>query len=389
MNVTDTNNISYIDNTKVYLGAGFLAGAGALMFGVMPIFLSLIGGTFELTPQQVGDAAAAFNASFTGMSISALFWIRKIDWRATSLIGLLISIIGTGLFLAINSYLHLLSAMFLTGIGMGLLYSLSMTVLGDSERPQKAFAVKLGMETFPGAIVLFAAPVFILPKAGFTGFIGVMLMALLLLGFGALGIPKQDNTRRDLDKFYPAENSGNLLLILISVVISLTFFSGMMGSWAFLEFLGSDREISGSIIGATLSIGLIAMGLGGFLAAILSNKASQTIQFIIIATVHLVALAILAFVPGTAGFAAGSILFLFTVNYILSFTFGLTARLDKQGRFVALCGASLSGGAVLGPMVSGRLIESQGYTGMLTFSAICLIVAAFIFVTLSQLKASK
>src|SRR5690606_25221014 len=89
---------------------------------------------------------------------------------------------------------------------------------------------------------------------------------------------------------------------------------------------------------------------------------------------------------GPAGYAAGTFLFLFSVNFTLAYTFGLTAKVDRQGRLVVLSATCLSLGAVIGPAISGRLIAGHGYHMMLAFSALCSLAALGGYLTLDRLR---
>src|SRR5690606_21772149 len=145
------------------------------------------------------------------------------------------------------------------------------------------------------------------------------------------------------------------------LVTSLLFFTGIAATWAFLELVAIAKNLPGEAVGTILAVGFIICGIGGFAAAALGDALGKRVPVIGIILVNLAGLWILGQFTTALGYAAGACLFLFSVNFMLAYSFGLTAEVDLQGKLVVLSAAGLSLGAIIGPAVSGRLIEAQGY----------------------------
>lgn len=381
-------NKKSIDRVSVYVAAGFVSGCGALMFNVMPVFVGALSKSLGYGESRLGDLVALFNVGFTLSALSATVWVRSFDWQRVSLLGVVIASVCLGLMALYNTLLSLGALMVFTGVGMGGLYSLILAILGDSENPDRAFGVKLGLETLPGALLLFLFPIFVVPAFGFTGVAVGMAAVALALGLfsfllphsGVKSDPRQGQTR------LPKRSGYEVALPLIGLACSLLFFTGIASTWAFLELLAAFRSIPPETVGTTLAIAFIICGLGGFAAAAISDRFGRQVPVVGIIVVNLVGLWYLSRFVNGAEYALGASLFLFSVNFTLAYTFGLTAQVDVSGKLVVLSAACLSLGAIVGPAIAGRLVEFRGYDFMLGFSAACSLGALSLYLLLVRLQ---
>jgi len=265
---------------------------------------------------------------------------------------------------------------------MGSLYALVLDVLAQSSQPDRAFGVKLGLETLPGAILLFALPVLVQTRWGFDGVVLAMAATAAVLGLATVGLPQ----RRP--RFVSGTVTGNApsaqrWLAATALFSSLSFFTGIMASWAFLELLAEARSLPSELVGIVLSVGFILSGVGGFAAAVVNRRYGRLAPMVVITLLNWLGLLLLA-MPGSASYAFGACALLFTVNSALAYTFGLTAEVDKRGGFVVLSASALSIGAIVGPAMGGRLVEAGGYTTLLSLSAVCSLLSLVCYVLVAR-----
>lgn len=377
-----------IDKASVYIAAGLVSGAGALMFNVMPVFVGAMAETLAYDESQLGDTVAVFNLGFTLISLTAVFWIRKIDWRAAGLFTTAMAVIGLLLLSTTQAYSKILLFIGLVGLAMGGLYALALVVLGDSNNPDRAFGLKLGLETLPGVVLLFVLPTFIVPAGGFSGAVYTMAGTVVLLGIASIFLPpKGEKTATTKTTNTATNHSSNITLPLLALGSSLVFFTGIAASWAFLELLANAKGLASDKVGSVLAVAFIICGFGGFIAAALGDKYGRKLPFITIILINWLGLWCLASFSSLQGYAVGACLLLFSVNFALAYTFGLTAEVDVKGKLIALSAASLSIGATIGPTIAGRLVETQGFSMVLLFSASCSLVALLLY--LMTIKACK
>lgn len=366
-----------IDNLSVYIAAGLISGCGALMFNVMPVFVGAMAQTFAYGEAELGDIVAAFNIGFTVIAMLTVFIIRRVNWRLFAVSAIAVAVAGLLAMSVTAGYRAIVLLMAVVGLAMGGLYALVMAVLGDSDNPDRAFGLKLGLETLPGAVLLFMLPALVVPVAGFSGAVYVMAATLVVLGCAAIFLPTHGVKNPGISTHSASAGRSKIHLLppILALLSSLLFFTGITASWAFLELLGAAKGLAGDTIGAVLATAFVICGAGGFVAAAIGDRYGRRMPMVGIIVINGAGLLMLAVAAEVVGYAIGACLFLFTVNFTLAYTFGLTAEVDSGGKLVVLSAAGLSVGAIIGPAVAGRLVEFGGYDLMLLFSAACSLLA--------------
>lgn len=378
-----------LDSAPVYVAAGMVSGCGALFFNVMPVFVGALADELQATPSQLGDLVAAFNVGFTVAAFAAVAWVRRVEYRIAAAGGVLVVIL-TSCAMSQTSSLRTMSALScLLGLSMGSLYALILAVLGDSEHPNRAFGLKLSFETLPGAVLLFAIPAVVAPHWGFDGVVLAMAATSALLGVASYWLPATSKPRMPT---IAGSAAGRIPIDWrppLSLVSSMLFFTGIAASWTFLELLADASGLSGRSVGTTLGVGFIVSGLGGFAAAAIDRRFGRLAPMVAIVLINWLGLWALASFHDVAGYALGACAFLFTVNFGLACTFGLTAEVDARGHFVTLSAAALSIGAVIGPAIGGRLVERAGFGGVLALSALCSLLSLLSYAAVARAEAGK
>ncbi len=133
-----------------------------MISSTMPMVIGTMAETFTFSDSQLGDIIAVFNLTFTMIAIASLFFVRRINWKFAAFWGSGISIASLLAVTLTANYQSIMMLFAVMGIGLGGLYALGMAVMGDSENPDRAFGVKLGLEALPSTILLFALPVLVI-----------------------------------------------------------------------------------------------------------------------------------------------------------------------------------------------------------------------------------
>lgn len=378
-----------IDKISVYISAGLVSGSGVLLLNVLPLFFGALSERFGLSESQLGALAFAMNAGFGIIGLSSLLWLHRISWRIISALASIL-VGGTLIYMTYNlSYYMLLVTMGVIGFGTGALYALAMTIFGDSSEPERALGFKLGIETIPGALLLIVLPITVIPSWGFNGMIITIAAALVLMGTLPLPwVPRK--SERQLHSSEPPflPHAQSRVIVWLGLIASLIFLTGIMAIWAFLELIGRKTGLSSKSIGTILAFGFIINAAGGGAVSLISRKVGSLIPVTCIILIKLIGLLALAQFSSLTTYATGVIFFLFSINFVLAYTFGIIAEFDLSGKLIALGALCISIGAALGPATSGFLIEKFGYISALYFSGGCSIIA-LVFFGVAVLKSQK
>ena len=382
-----TSPTNPIDRGSVYVAVGFLSGIGILISTTMPM---VIGGLIEglnFSETQAGDLVAIFSLTFTAIAVASLLFIRRVNWKLTALAMSVICAISLFAVTLSSHYQTLISVFGIMGLGMGGLYALGMTILGDSSNPDKAFGLKLGYESMPAIIALFAFPVLVIPEYGLKGMMYAMAamavivapLSFLVPSRGVKGGGAAASDLSDVSEIAAKRSKTPLGLSITTLVASIIFFSGVIATWAFLEVIGGTKGLPADKVGIILALGMVSATIGAFVAAALGNKKGRNFPMIAIIILNVLSSVLIWQSASLFAFALGAISFTFCINYALAYFFGLSAEIDFSGRFVALSTTTLSLGGVIGPAIAGRLIEGYGVGAVLGFSAFCTVLSLILY----------
>ncbi|MNG71373.1 Major Facilitator Superfamily protein [compost metagenome] len=362
-----------IDKTSVYICAGLVSAGGALLLNVLPLLFGALAERYGFGEHQLGNLAMAMNLGFGVLGLASLMWIRRVSWRVISLLSSLVVASAVLCILFDPSYDSLLMLMALAGAGTGALYALAMTIFGDSAQPERAFGFKLGMETIPGAVLLMVLPVAVAPLWGFEGMLITLAVSMVLMGIAPLSwIPRRSQRLSEmLSETLPTANRDSRTIVWLSLIASLVFLTGIMSVWAFLELMGKKTGLSSDTIGTVLAVGFIINAGGGFIASSIGLKAGRFLPVAVVLCAEVIGLVALNQFSSLTSFVIGAMCLLFSISFVLAYTFGLMAEFDLSGKLVALGALCLSIGAAVGPAVGGLLIEAYGYGAVLLFSGGC------------------
>jgi hypothetical protein len=395
-----------VDSPRAALAIGAISGAGALVVSAAPIVVGMLAGGLAFDSSQLGDIMLFYNIGFTALVVVALLFIRNLPWRHSALIASAAAAAGFAVLPHISSFAGIALLFATIGVAAGLLYALGMAIAGESDNADRAFGLKLGMESLPSVLILFLVPAVVLPWGGISAAAIVFALTFALLGLTALLLPPHRVGRREpvdqghdqvdgwqvegwIERARAAPPRSGLWLSFAALVASIVFVTGVAATWSFLEVFATDRAFAPAAIGLVLSSGFGVAALGGFVVAAIGTRFGRTVPMAGVFMMQASGLALIGSSDTIVAFAAGTFLFLGSINFGLAFLFGLSAAIDPSGRFVVLSATTLSVGGGLGPAIGGRLIELGGRTHVLLFSLLCFALTFAIFATVEKISRSR
>ena len=366
----------------------FLVAISALVFNIMPILLSLIGERRNFSDSQLGDLAASYFAGFTVVTLFAMFWVRRVNWRRTANVSLLCSIVFFAAIPHLVDYGVIALCLFALGVVMAFIYTPILTCLGDTDEPDRAMGVSIVLQVALAALVAFAIPVLIAPYFGFEGcmyFLSISCgLSLLLSRF----IPESG---RFSFKYGRLQDSlvaikGARLAPKLGLLAMFAFYLGITGLWTFVDRIGQAGGLSAEAAGAAISVALLLGGLSGLIPALMGQWPSRFIMLLVGFAAIAVSM-VLLMRPMTA-LSVTFALVLLNSGWNMTVAYGSAnvAEADDSGFLLPMLPAAISVGAMLAPVVGGRLLEFGGTGLFLGFVAVVLTIAHGLFLYAAHLS---
>ena len=360
----DPHKASVIDRPSVILAGLVVSAIGALFYNVLPLALGVAQDARDLSDQAVGLLGSAFFVGFTITTISAFFWIRICSWRSVTAIAVVIAVAALLLMAAADGYAATLAATAIAGGAFSAVYAVGTTLLGDTSKPARWYGAKIAAEAAVGAAMLL-----LLPKLvsiwGFTGLVGGIAGAAVLLSLLAWGMPKY-GAAAPVDELQSTTlKTSPSVAIWFALLGVLTFMAAGTMAWAFLERLANDAGYSTLAIGNVLSASLVFAVLGSLVAAVVESRFGLSRPMVFACLCLAVAATLLAQSSSLTAYAAGAFALTFAFGMGIPYTVTIAANLDSDGRYVVLTVPAIGLANIVAPATAGLIAASSGYGGVM------------------------
>ncbi len=374
------------------LAAVFALGVvGTLDFLVQPLGVGMAVRDLSLSESQAG-----FFASFSEMgavlsAVLALFWIRRLPWRSTAIVNLLLMAAGYLAATRLETLVALAPARLLVGFAGGNLLAISLAWLADTPRPERLGGLFVASQTAAQIVAFALLPGAALRASGLDGYF------LLFLGLAVLGlfcvpwVPLHGRRRLPAIRQQPitgaAEGDGKTrfraALALCGVGL---FFLNTGAFWSYIERIGTAADLSMEAIGIALSVSGFLAFAGSLAASRLGDKISLPYALGIAFLGQLLALGLLLIdlTPALFAFALGQ--FGFFWNFAMPYQLGALIRNDPSGRRVVLIGAFQSAGMAAGPQLVALWVDLVGLVAMQLVAISAGGASLLLFLILHQLR---
>ncbi len=357
-----------------YVGILLVAMMGAAVTILMPLVVGAFSDSGLFSEQQVGFLTAADVAGILIASMSAFFWVRRVNWQRGMQISLLLFILMNLLTLLTNDFAILLVVRFLAGLGCGIGYSIALAALGDRANPDKAFGAMVTVQVVFGTIGFWVLP-YITASYGYQGmfqfFNLFLLLALMLISISSPADEKQQGeTLPPLGRVYLP-----VLLVFLGVV-AYYFAQGTV--WAYLERIGVAAGLSVAEVGAILGWGFAISACGSVLAAkvvaVLGRNASLWLTAVL-QLACLLALYVMAEPHIWLIYALATVVYQIFWSFIIPIMMGIFSDADKSGRLIVFCVTAFKVGLVMGPPVAAAVVSHVGVLQVLWLGAVAIVLS--------------
>ena len=195
--MTTVANKNPLDRFTVIFAALIGSALGALFYNILPMYLGMAQEYRQLSSGQIGVIGSVFFLGYNVITISAFYWIRRIDWRLIAAVATPIAAAAMAAGAYLQSYPMLLLSVFIAGGAFSTLYGLTATILGDTSNAARWYGLKIGLEALTGAVIFLTFPDLVIAEHGFNGFLlalagVVVVLAPALFFIPAKGIKTQE-----------------------------------------------------------------------------------------------------------------------------------------------------------------------------------------------------
>lgn len=359
-----------------------MSSAGAIIYLISPVLVGSAMDSLGLSSDQAGLIIASYFAGYTIITVSAVAWLARVNMRTTAWVSSLVFVVGLLFATTQTSVAGSLAAMLIAGTGAGMLYGISITIVGQSDDPDRYFGFALASQLLLGSVLLFAGPAWIGPNWGYSGILTAAALFVVLMSLANAWTPVSIAEGPVSATGEPAAVSTPM--VLTGVVAVLAWFTGYSGIYAFIERIGVDGGLSGQQIGLVLSLTIITGITGALGAAWLGDRFGKITPHFVGAVGTALTIVLLTNQPGLPRFAIAIVCLTLSLNFWLAYMLGAVGSIDTSGRFAVLTTAALGIGAMLGPGIAGALITDSSFRPAFVFAAIA--IAAGLLTIINVLK---
>jgi MFS family permease len=348
--------------------------AGGLFWAFLPFFVGLQTDKSGLTATQAGLFGSAYLGGFTLASVSALWWVVRLNWKVCVIAG--VALIIAGFFTLGNISEFSGSALCCLGIGlaMGSFWVIAYRVFAASQNPDRSFGLAIAIAYSLLALITFVIGRYVIPVSGLLGMMTVVTLLVIALGALGLWVPKgivQGPLAADASVREPVAP-------VLTALVGIFFFGlAFAAIWTFGERIGVSAGLDQRAVGVVLSSNLLVTGLGSLLAAALGNRYGRFTPLALSYVVLALCMIAVAYISSFAVFALAIGGLGFGVGFGMPFQLATVSSLDNSGRFVILITAAQGLGTAFGPFAGGMAVDQAGAAGA-GWVGLAALIASFI-----------
>jgi predicted MFS family arabinose efflux permease len=324
-------------------------------------------------------------AAITTICLSALF--PRHTARPLALTGAAVTIAGTLVTFISSAPAILTGSRLAAGIGAGMVGAGATSLLSRVIDKEKIIAVLTISSILDAALWLAVLP-YMVDRLGYRApylcLLAVDLIGTLLL----LRLPVMRNKLRETRQVSSSPNAFSSLLVVSAVFLTQL---GQGAFWSMEETYGRAAGLNDRGIGIILSISTLILLLGAMMAAWVGDRWGRFTTLFALLGVNAIAI----FIVGTTSvhwvYVTANIVQAITNLSSVIYQLGLSARVDRLGRTVAMSTALVTLGNGVGPGLSATLSAASVATAVLMLNGAALALYCIVmmrFVDESQMTPS-
>jgi cytochrome P450/predicted MFS family arabinose efflux permease len=393
----ETHAPLYRQPLATFVAACTVSSVGGLLFNIMPALLGSAAARFSLDDAQVGVAGTSMLAGFAVVAATSRQWINRFDWRTLVVGGTGLSVVSLAVCALLQTYGALLGALFATGMGLGLLYTVTIAIVSENHRPDRAFGIKLASEVLLAIVAVLLVTQFVAARWGFAGTVVTLAAICAVVSLAGLpGIPARRALVPPDERFAMIRRPGTELSPIrnwapwLGLGALFVSFGGLAALWAFLTQIAPSFGVDDRTVAVLLMLGLAFSGAAGIAAAVIGDRFGRTPPLTIGMLLAIAGVVVLMVGHGLAGYFIGALLAVGLWNFPLAYQMGMIASADPSGRISVLMPAALAIGSAIGPILGGALLGgTHGYVPLYALFAAAIAVSLAAFTVMARRLANR
>ena len=356
----------------------FLATAGLFYVNIMP---ALIDGLIEglgFSNQQAGFIGSANVYGAAAGALTAVFVVKHIAWRPTSVILLLGLLSADTVSIYLTQPNALMIVRFIHGCIGGGLVGIGFAVISRTTETDRTFGYLLSVQFGLGGLGLIYLPGLV-PEFGtaalFLALIAFSLVTLLMIPF------LDDYPAKEKPK---AEASGpakvNYKLLILALLATFLFQAANMGVYAYIIGMGKFYGLAPEFISSTLGVAAWIAIAGSVLVILISTRYGRLLPVGCAIILTCVGTWILHYSAIESMYWLANVGVGITWAFVISYLLGMCAEFDSTGQTAALGGFASKMGLASGPLVAALVIGEDNYTLLINLAVIALIAGLLVFI---------
>ena len=360
-----SNSIDQTFNApRVLWAMAFISMVATLLVNGMPVVVGTLGEAYAIPNDQLGLLASGFLTGQFVVVCSSIFWVRRVNWRRTSLIGIASSLVLLVVLILKPSHSAFTVSFALLGATMACFYVPVLAYWSDADDPSRAVSIGILLQVLGASLFMFVVPAWLAPRWGVKGLVGFLIGALVLSLIVAPLIPNSGRQRLAKPK---ADSTPNIpfaradFLPLAGLTIMALYHVGLFGLWAFMGRIGGAHGLTTEATASALSVSLLAGSSAMVLTSIIGDRFGYIKPMILSGALYVAFLTIMPLARTPVLFLPALILFNLAWNGALPYQIGIIAKADSGGRYFVLLPAFQAAGAAAGPYAAGLLSVDGNY----------------------------
>lgn len=354
----------------------FLATAGLFYVNIMP---ALVDGLIEGLGFSNRDAGLIGSANVYGAAVgafSAVFVVKRINWRYAAVVLLLGLITVDFVSMLLTSAPVLAGIRFVHGCIGGMLVGIGFAVMSRTTEVDRTFGYLLTIQFGLGGLGLIYLPPLVPAfgtKALFLSLIAFSTVTLLMLPF------LSDYPARKQEAG-GSGRKGSRGLVALALLATFLFQAANMGIYAFAIGIGKHAMLESGFINNALGVAAWVAIVGSVLVILMSTRFGRLWPVGIAIALTAVSIWLLHFSdikPGgweTSVYWWSNVLWGITWAFVISYLLGMCSEFDATGQMAALGGFASKMGLASGPAIAALMVGEDNYALLINMSVVALLV---------------